>query len=250
MSAKQHSQAEIRMFWDEDEKEKPFEVPEDVVDVGFKVISKSLPLEHAHELYEALNNVMPWINDEELIGIHQIHGAETGNGWIRPEDAENELLYLSRRARMYIRTPAHRLEEVKALSGQILNIAGHSLEMGSTIIKPLSTQSEQFSRYVIMEEGEENESDFLQRVVTELNETLEMNVRKVMCGKPHMIRVPGEDIRTRSVMVADLDPKIAVKLQQQGVGRGRQYGCGLFLPHKGIKAVGETEDKTHFTGAK
>jgi len=238
------------MFWEEDEKELPYQVPEDVVDVGFKVISKSLPLEHAHELYEALSNVLPWIDDEKLLGIHQIHGAESGNGWMRPEDAENELLYLSRRARMYIRTPAERLAEVQALTGQILDIAGHQLELGSTIIKPLSTQSEQFSRYVIVEEGEEQEADFLQRVVSELNEMLDKNVRKIMCGKPHTIRVPGEEIRTRSIMVADLDPKIAVKLQQQGVGRGRQYGCGLFLPHKGIKAVGETEDKTHFTGAK
>lgn len=238
------------MFWDEDEKDKPYQVPEDIVDVGFKVISKSLPLEHAHDLFEALNKILPWLEDESQVGIHQIHGAESGNGWTRPEDTENELLYLSRRARFYIRTPDHRLDEIKALTGQILDIAGHQLELGSTIIKPLSTQSEQFSRYVIVEEGEDNESDFLQRVVNELNEILNMNVRKIMCGKPHIIRVPGEDIRTRSVMVADLDPKIAVKLQQQGVGRGRQYGCGLFLPHKGIKAVGETEDKTHFTGAK
>ena len=238
------------MFWNEDDKNGPYQVSDDVVDVGFKVISKSLPLEHAHELFIALHKVLPWLKDEALLGIHQIHGAESGNGWMRPEDTENELLYLSRRARMYIRTPDHRLDEIKALTGQILDIDGHQLELGSSIIKPLSTQSEQFSRYVIVEEGEENEEDFLIRVVAELNELLETNVRKIMCGKPHTIRLPEEEIRTRSIMVADLEPEIAVKLQQQGVGRGRQYGCGLFLPHKGIKAVGETEGKTHFTGAK
>jgi len=238
------------MFWNEDDKNGPYQVPEDVVDVGFKVISKSLPLEHAHELFEALNSVLPWLEDESQLGIHQIHGAESGNGWTRPEDTENELLYLSRRARFYIRTPDHRLDEIKALTGQILDIAGHQLELGSTIIKPLSTQSEQFSRYVIVEEGEASEEAFLTRVVSELNQLLETKVRKIMCGKPHTIRLPEETIKTRSIMVADLEPEFAVKLQQQGVGRGRQYGCGLFLPHKGIKAVGETEDKTHFTGAK
>ncbi|MDH5516371.1 MAG: type I-MYXAN CRISPR-associated protein Cas6/Cmx6 [Gammaproteobacteria bacterium] len=238
------------MFWDEDDNKGPYQVPEDVVDVGFKVISKALPLEHAHELYTALQGVLPWLKDEALIGIHQIHGAESGNGWTRPEDSDNELLHLSRRARFYIRTPAHRLDEIKALTGQILDIDGHRLELGSSIIKPLSTQSEQFSRYVIVEQDEEQEADFLKRVVTELNQLLETKIRKIMCGKPHTIRLPDEIISTRSIMVADLDPEIAVKLQQQGVGRGRQYGCGLFLPHKGIKAVGETEDKTHFTGAR
>ncbi|MCK4709870.1 MAG: type I-MYXAN CRISPR-associated protein Cas6/Cmx6 [Gammaproteobacteria bacterium] len=238
------------MFWSEDKQNTPYKVSDDVVDVGFKVISKSLPLEHAHELFMALHKVLPWIKDEELLGIHQIHGAESGNGWMRPEDTENELLYLSRRAKFYIRTPDHRLDEIKALSGQVLDIAGHKLELGSPIIRPLSTQTEQFSRYVIVEEGEEQEDDFLQRVVSELNALLDTQVHKIMCGKTHTIRLPDESINTRSIMVADMEPEKAVKLQQHGVGRGREYGCGLFLPHKGIKAVGETEDKTHFTGAK
>ena len=238
------------MFWDEEESKGPYQVPEDVVDVGFKIISKSLPLEHAQELFQALQKVLPWLESEEQLGIHQIHGAESGNGWTRPEDAENELLYLSRRARMYLRTPEHRLDEVKAMTGQLLDIGGHTIELGSSIIKPLSTQSEQFSRYVIVEENEESEADFLKRVVSELNDMLDIKVRKIMCGKPHTVRMPEGAIMTRSVMVADLEPEIAVKLQQHGVGRGRQYGCGLFLPHKGIKAVGETEDKSHFTGAR
>lgn len=238
------------MFWSEDDRKGSYEVPDDVVDVGFKVISKSLPLEHAHELFTALHKVLPWLKDETLLGIHQIHGAESGNGWTRPEDTENELLYLSRRARFYIRTPDHRLKDIKALSGQVLDIAGHKLELGSSIIKPLSIQTEQFSRYVVVEDGEEQEGDFLKRVVSELNDLLDRKVRKIMCGKPHTIRLPNENIRTRSVMVADMEPENAVKLQQQGIGRGRQYGCGLFLPHKGIKAVGDSEDKTHFTGAK
>lgn len=238
------------MFWDEDDKQGPYEVPDDIIDVGFKVICQSLPLEHAHELYSALHEIWPWLNDEPMFGIHQIHGAESGNGWLRPDDTENELLYLSRRARMYVRTPNHRLEEVKNLQSQVLDIAGHTLEIGSSIVKPLSTQSEQFSRYVIVEENEQTETEFLKRVVDELHDKFGIKVRKIMCGKPHTIKVPEGVIQTRSVMIADLEPEIAVKLQQHGIGRGRKLGCGLFLPHKGIKAVGETEDKTHFTGAK
>ena len=236
------------MFWAEEKD--GYQVPDDVVDVGFKVISKSLPLEHSRELFSALHQVLPWLNDEKLIGIHQIHGAESGNGWMRPEDTENELLYLSRRARFYIRTPDHRLDEVQALSGQILDIGGHQLELGSSIIKPLSKQSEQFSRYVIVEDDEKDEAEFLERVVAELKELLEIRVRKIMCGKPHTVQLPEGEVRTRSVMVAELEQDLAVKLQQHGIGRGRQFGCGLFVPHKGIKAVGETEDKSHFTGAK
>jgi hypothetical protein len=40
-------------------------------------------------------------------------------------------------------------------------------------------------------------------------------------------------------MLADLEVEEAVALQQQGIGRHKTMGCGLFIPHKGIKAVHE-----------
>jgi len=248
-SSKQRLPADNAMFWEEDDNKGPYKVPDDVVDIGFKLKSKTLPLEHAWALSEALHDVLPWIREEDTAGIHQIHGAESGNGWLRPEDTENELLHLSRRSKMFIRTPKAYQAEVEALTGQVFDIAGHKLEIGDSFVKMFGTQPEQFCRYVIVESDEEDESAFLQRVVQDLGELLDTRIRKIMCGKPHTIRVPEGDIQTRSVMVADLDPQLAVKLQQHGVGRGRHLGCGLFVPHKGIKAVGETEDKSHFTGA-
>jgi len=44
-------------------------------------------------------------------------------------------------------------------------------------------------------------------------------------------------------MVADLEPEQSVRLQQIGIGPGRTIGCGLFIPHKGIAAVKETDGK-------
>jgi len=40
-------------------------------------------------------------------------------------------------------------------------------------------------------------------------------------------------------MLADLEAGEAVTLQQRGIGQHKKIGCGLFLPHKGIKAVHE-----------
>jgi hypothetical protein len=42
-------------------------------------------------------------------------------------------------------------------------------------------------------------------------------------------------------MVADLEPEQSVLLQQAGLGDGREFGCGLFIPHKGIKPVKDTD---------
>jgi hypothetical protein len=54
---------------------------------------------------------------------------------------------------------------------------------------------------------------------------------------------PDGEIFTRSLMVADLEPEQSVRLQQIGLGAGRTFGCGLFIPHKGIKAVKENDAK-------
>ncbi len=49
-------------------------------------------------------------------------------------------------------------------------------------------------------------------------------------------------------MLADLTPEDSVRVQQRGVGPWRRHGCGLFLPHKGIKPVGKEAEKQHFAG--
>lgn len=76
-----------------------------------------------------------------------------------------------------------------------------------------------------------------------------MQARKLLCGMGHTFEADGERIETRSLMIADLDKLASVALQEVGIGPHRHFGCGIFVPHKGIKAVGEMEDKTHFSGS-
>ena len=93
------------MFWQEKTPDKPYRVPDDIVDLAFRIDCRCLPLEHAHALSVALHEALPWLEDESRAGIHLIHGAESGNGWMRPEDPQSEVLYVSRRTRMTLRLP-------------------------------------------------------------------------------------------------------------------------------------------------
>ncbi len=227
------------MFWEEEKRDNDrWAVPDDIVDLVYNISCKMLPLDHAYEFSRALQDALPWLADEESAGIHLIHGAESGNGWYRPENAENEILHLSRRARMSIRIPKARIEDARALVGQTLEIDGYPLTVGEPTTKLLSSMPTLFSRYVVGAEGQDEE-EFLEHVVEEMRK-LRIPVRKIMCGRSHMLRMPEENIHTRAIMVADLDPAHAVLLQEQGIGPGRKLGCGLFIPHKGISPVGET----------
>ena len=233
------------MHWEDDSKrQNEFIVPDDVVDVSFKLICRQLPTTHAWELAQALYRALPWLKDEPEAGIHQIHGATSGNGWERP--ADGELIHLSRRSRMHLRVPKQRIEATQSLTGTSLDIAGHALEVGESTIKPLQPQATIFSRYVIVPSGLD-ENGFLDMLVNELQKR-GIHVRKMLCGIGHTLSTPEQDYETRSVMIADLDKQTSIELQETGIGPGRHLGCGIFLPHKGIKPVGETEDKLHFVG--
>jgi CRISPR-associated protein Cas6 len=228
------------MYWNEDSEKQPeFVIPDDVIDLAYKIGCPTIPLDHAYSLSSALLKVLPWLADEEHAGVHLIHGAASGNGWYRPEDTENELLHLPRRTRMRLRIPNHRLQDAQALSGQTLEIDGHPLEVGKSDVFKLSSLSTLFSRYVITRE-DLDETQFLDMAAGQLS-ALDIPGRKMLSGITHTMNFPDGKVFTRSLMVADLEPEESVRLQRIGLGEGRTYGCGLFLPHKGIKPVKEPD---------
>lgn len=228
------------MYWNDDkEKKTAFVIPDDVIDVAFKIGCPTLPLDHAHALSSALLNALPWLAEEAHAGIHIIHGAASGNGWYRPEDTEHELLHLSRRTRMRLRIPKHRLQDTRALTGRTLDIDGHPLEVGEAEQHLLSSLPTLFSRYV-QTRMELDEAAFLDEAAGRL-QALDIPCRKLLAGITHTLKFPDGPVFTRSLMVADLEPEQSVRLQQIGLGEGRTIGCGLFLPHKGITPVKKAE---------
>ena len=237
----------MAMFWQDDDDKYEFQLPDTIVDLSFKIDCKQIALDHAHDLSSALAGALPWLMDEDDAGVHLIHGASSGNGWERPsETGEDDFIYLSRRARMLLRVPKERIEDTQQLTGQTMDVGGYQVTVGESQVKPLTTLGTLFSRYILLEQGE-TEDEFLERIVKEMR-SHDIAVKKVLCGIDHEFRLPEGKVKTMSVMVADLDPKDSFTLQQKGIGRGRKMGFGLFIPHKGIKPVGDMSEKSHFSG--
>lgn len=228
------------MYWQETRKDNVSVVADDVTDIAFQIQCRTLPVDHAWELSEAICRVLPWMESEPGAGVHTIHVAESGNGWIRPEGAE-DLLYLSRRTKLQLRVPRHRIEAARALTGQTLIVAGHSLKIENSVLKPLSTITTVFARYVVSETGQD-ENAFLEAMVRELRGQGIQPI-KMLCGIEKLLAAPDGPVRTRSLMIADLTVPESLLLQQRGLGSLRHRGCGLFLPHKDIKEVGQAQDK-------
>jgi len=227
----------VSLFWEEEAREPDRPPTSGWVDLAFAVRCRALPVDHALALSQAVRAVLPWLGERAGEGVHTIHGAESGNGWLRPEDPDTGLIYLSRRTRLVLRLPRERVDQARALTGRRLDVLGHVVEVGEARERELTPLPTIFSRYVLCEPGEEDdEPRFLARVAEELR-GMGVPVRKALCGRAHPIRVPDGRRLARSLMLADLEPEDSLRVQERGVGGGRVMGCGLFLPHKGIRPV-------------
>ena len=65
----------------------------------------------------------------------------------------------------------------------------------------------------------------------------------MMSGRTFSMTFPDKIFPSRSLMIDGIEVTESVRLQQEGLGPGRKFGCGIFLPHKGIDAVNETQEK-------
>ena len=224
---------ELIMFWQETQEEVRA-VPDDVVDIVYQIDCRALPVDHAWALSQAVRAVLPWLEDEPLAGVHPIHVADSGNGWMRPENA-NDLLCLSRRTKLVLRVPRERIDAAQTLVGRQLDVAGHALRVDKASLRPLSSITTIFSRYVVSAEGLD-ETAFLQAALHEMA-ALGVRPKKMLCGIEKVIATPEQPVHTRSLMLAELNQQESVTLQQRGLGPLRHLGCGLFIPHKDIKEV-------------
>ncbi len=126
-----------------------------------------------------------------------------------------------------------------------MKVSGNDLVLTSPNQKPLSELTTIFARYVFIP-GEvdsiEDEEIFLNNAA-EMLRSEGIQVKKMMSGRAHVLRMPDRNLLTRSLMIDGLKIEESIYLQQHGLGDGRLVGCGLFIPHKGIDAVGEAQQK-------
>lgn len=231
------------MLWQDPPDEQRAARGEDIVDLGFRLGGGSMPVEHAHALSRALLAELPWLADEPRCGIHRIHVAASGNGWLRPDGDACEVLNLSRRTRLTLRLPRERLTQAGALSGCSLDVGGHRLQVGKASARPLMASSTLFARSVIGDDGHQEDEERFIDWVAEALRALGIEPTKLLCGMTSHIELPRERLQARSLMVAALAPDASLELQRRGLGGGRLMGCGLFVPHKGIEAVGEANEE-------
>jgi len=227
------------MYWEESDKKHGVSIPEDVVDLVYRIECRSLPVDHTHALSEAVSSALKWFEKEKLAGLHPVHIPDSGNGWMRSEDPD-AILHPSRRTRLILRMPKSRVDDARELSGQDLDVAGHQIKVGEASERPLVAITTLFSRFIPSDETS-TEDDFLAESARQLRER-GVRVRKMMCGKAHSIGTPEGRLHARSLMLAELTLEDSFNLQRSGLGEQQHLGFGVFIPHKDIAEVSQADN--------
>lgn len=195
-----------------------------VVDLVFALEGQAIAEDYADMLWQELRRHLDWLEAEAAAGVHPLAGTSPGNG----------VLYLSRRSRLSLRLDEQRVEQARRLCGATLDLGG-PVRVGAAAARPLGEAKVLYSHFVDL--GTADEVTFLaegRRLLDELGVGGEM-----VAGKAHCKRAGDGECRGFSLMLHGLGGAASLHLQQTGLGNQRKRGCGLFIPHKAVAAVGE-----------
>ncbi len=210
-------------------------VPPDIVDIKFVLRGRAVPYDYADALWLALRDALPWLETEALAGIHPLYGLSPGDGeW-----------YLSGRSHLNLRLPHERVAAAQALSGARLSLSGSAIELGAASVRQLAAVPVLYAKFVTLGLAESgtggpDEKDFFAACQQQLA-ALDMTPRSIICGKRQSARTESGVLHGFSMMVSGLEAGGNLRLQQYGLGRERMRGCGVFIQHKSMAAVGTLE---------
>ena len=196
---------------------------EEIVDVVFALKGQAVAEDYADLLRRALGRALPWLEDDGAAAVHPLAGTSPGQGE----------RYLSKHARLLLRLSADRVEAARALCGRRLDLGGE-VEVGGATVRPLAPAQVLHSAFVQV--GTDDEVSFLgecRRLLDELGVE-----GRMVSGKARSMRGSRGTLQGFSLMLHGLDEKDSMRLQRAGLGADRKLGCGVFVPHKSVAAVG------------
>ena len=196
-----------------------------MVDVVFPLEQGTLADDHACALSLAVRRALPWFDEEAEAGILPLSGLARGDG----------VRFVGRRSRLALRLPMRRSASADALAGARLDLDGIALKLGASSIRPLlPARGVVYSHFVSVDTDDEIE--FLARCGVLL---AERGLKpQLITGKARELRARAGLVRGFSLMLHGLGAAESLALQEAGLGGHRALGCGIFIPHKSVAAVG------------
>lgn len=197
----------------------------DGLDLDFEVEGGPLPRDHRRDLAAAVDQALPWLAGVPGAGIRLVHLVPMAAG-------DLGLWLLSHRSRLQLRVPRRHAVEAGALQQRSLDLAGVRLRVGAMHAHELRPWHTLHAQLVATDT--DSEAAFMRQVDAEL--ASRGLPGRPICGRRQQLE--GDTLQGYSLMVDGLAPADSLRLLEQGLGRHRRLGCGVFVAHKSTAAVG------------
>ncbi len=219
------------MLWEDDEP-KPPAARAEAVDVCFPLEGRILPSDYCVPLAEALAPLLAERADPLRTGVRMLHVPLSGNGWCR---GQGDVIHVSRRVRLALRVPNASREAVAALAGAELSVGCAELKLGRPRVVELLA-AEPLYAHRVAGKADESEDEFLAAAHEQLR-GMGVEPRRMLCGRAERLGTPGGALTVRSLLIDGMGADAGLVVQSRGLGEGRHFGCGLFIPHKSVSPV-------------
>ena len=195
-----------------------------MTDLVFDVEGRNLPRDYSFPLLREIRQHLPWLESVADAGIHPLRGALTADG----------ALVLARRAKLVLRLPESLMQDALALCGAVLVVEGEKLTVAGAKQRRLLPFATLYAHFVAA--ASDDEQAFTRDIEARLEDL--QTPCMLVCGRRRVMRTDGQDLVGFSLMLHGLAPEHSLLLQQVGLGGNRAMGCGIFVRHKAVAAVG------------
>jgi CRISPR-associated protein Cas6 len=196
--------------------------------VTFAVNGSEIPLDHGYAVFAAISKIVPEIHANREVAIAPIRG----------EFLPPITLVLAPYSRLTLIAPLSLVPDLFLLSGKVLSVGENPILLGRMTLGPIAPCEAAGSRLVVFSfpDGVEiTEDNFLaesRRQVGQMGINSEPTV-----GKRRVFKVKGAKQVGYGLRFDHLSPVDSLRLQTEGLGGHRRFGCGVFSPIR--KAVTE-----------
>lgn len=187
------------------------------VDLDFRLVGRTLPVDHGFALYGAVSKVLPEVHEDKDIGMKLVRGRYIGQG----------RLDISPFSRLVLRVPLDRVRACLVLAGKSLEVAESRLKVGVPATRALVPAACLHSALATTRNGHDR-SRFEEEISRQL-EALEIR-GDFRVGRRRTFGVHGKQVVGYELLVDRLSAGESVRLQERGLGGRRKMGCGFFEP--------------------
>ncbi len=193
-----------------------------IIDLSYSIHGATeIPVDHGYPLFSSIVRYIPALHSNREIGIHPIYGSTSVDGFMQ----------LSSKSLLRIRIDTEKIHLFLPLAGKILKLNDKNVIVGVPRIYCLVPAANLQARMVTIKGFFKEPAEFQEALERQLK-NLQINPQEVMVGKRRILRIQNKCVVGFHVRLLGLSSEESLRIQEQGLGGRRRFGCGIFTKMK------------------